>query len=124
MRRVRLTEGQLHRIIRNAVNEAVDDMSGDEDIEQRRDKIVEALKKEGYDASTKGYGVGGRGELPPNRFCIEVGCGFQDEAQQIVDRFHLKGFDIWDPMQNYRIDDDSLYCDDGGICGYQCDFEL
>ena len=36
MRRVRLTEGQLHRIIRNAVNEAVEDMSGDEDLEQRQ----------------------------------------------------------------------------------------
>ena len=38
--------------------------------------------------------------------------------------FHLKGFDIYDPMQNYRIDDDSLYCEDGGIYGYECDFEL
>ena len=122
MRRIRLTEGQLHRIIRHAVNEAIeDDMSGDEDIEQRRDKIVEALKKEGYDA--KAYNVGEGFELPPNKFCIEVGKDFQDEAQQIVDRFHLKGFDIYDPMQNYRVGDD-LYCEDGGQYGYECDFEL
>ena len=122
MRRIRLTEGQLHRIIRNAVNEEIeDDMSGDENIEQRRDKIVETLKKEGYDAQV--YDVGEGFELPPNRFCIEVGCGFQDEAQQIVDRFHLKKFKIWDPMQNYRMDD-SFYCEDGGQYGYECDFYL
>ncbi len=74
MRRVRLTEGQLHRIIRNAVNEAVDDISGDEDVEQRQDKIVETLKKEGYDASTKyscedGLELLGK-PLPPNMFSI------------------------------------------------------
>jgi hypothetical protein len=127
MRRVRLTEGQLHRIIRNAVNEAVDDISGDEDVEQRRDKIVETLKKEGYNASTKYSCEDGlelmRKPLPPNMFSIEVGKDFQDEAQQIVDRFHLKKFEIWDPMQNYRLDD-SLYCQDGGISGYECDFFL
>jgi hypothetical protein len=93
----------------------------------RRDKIVETLKKEGYDASTKYSCEDGlellRKPLPPNMFSIEVGKDFQNEAQQIVDRFHLKKFEIWDPMQNYRLGD-SLYCEDGGKYGYECDFYL
>ena len=122
MRRIRLTEGQLHRIIRNAVNEAVEDMSGDEDLEQRRDKIVETLKKEGYDASTGGSGWE---ELPPNKFSIDIAYGedFAKEAQQIVDRFHLKKFEIWDPKQDCRIDWDGT-CQDGGYYPEECDFYL
>lgn len=90
MKRVRLTEGQLHRIIRNAVNEAVDDISGDEDIEQRRDIIVERLIKEGYDASYY--------HQDPNKFIVYLeGWRYgvdNDEAQKIAsdikDRFNLK----------------------------------
>ena len=91
MRRIRLTEGQLHRIIRHAVNEAIeDDMSGDEDVQQRRDEIVEALKKEGYDASYY--------HQDPNEFIVYLeGWRYgvdNDEAQKIAsdikDRFNLK----------------------------------
>jgi hypothetical protein len=91
MRRVRLTEGQLHRIIRNAVNEAIeDDMSGNEDIEERRNLIVLRLIKEGYDVSCY--------HQDPNKFIVYLeGWRYgvhNDEAQKIAsdlkDRFNLK----------------------------------
>ena len=110
MKRVRLTEGQLHRIIRNAVNEAVDDISGDEDIEQRRDIIVERLIKEGYEASYY--------HQEPNEFIVYLeGWRYgvdNDEAQKIAsdikDRFNLKktrlnfaGFnELWQKRYRYK----------------------
>ena len=99
MRRVRLTEGQLHRIIRNAVNEAIeDDMSGDENIEQRRDEIVEALKKEGYNASYYDHSE-------PNKFDVYLdgltyGLNNDKElkiARYIKDKFNLKEANVWCP---------------------------
>jgi hypothetical protein len=92
-------------------------MSGDEDVQQRRDKIVETLRKEGYEAARDGYGF-----RAPNKFSVNVYMTtYQEEekwAQGIVDRFHLKKYMLWDPWQDYRVGD-GKQIEDGGYAPYQ-----
>ena len=103
MRRVRLTEGQLHRIIRNAVNEAALGGNGFgsaeafEAVWKRRNSIMNKLTEEGYDVADCGFDDRNyMTDLPYNEFCVNFVSNedIEDEAKYIKRKFHLEGFKI------------------------------
>ena len=87
-------------------------MSGDEDVEQRRDKIVDILRNEGYEADTRSYFAEDE-YLPSYMFCIIMNEDSAiDEAMKIVDRFHLRKFKIERPIDQYEDEFETAYEDE------------